>query len=265
MSFNVRFQAHDNLVCGDGRRHPWDERKDRVFDAVVRSAPDVVGFQEVQDKQRDYLLERLAGYDSHTSGSVGDALDQTFLIVWNAARFGRLAAGSTPIPGPEPHNRRAMAWVRLGCRAGGDDIFVFNTHFPPGRTEPEKLDLCRLVADFINRTAEEDSAVVLTGDLNVRDDNSDGIDVLRRRAGLIDPWTDTVTAPAYTWRGWGGEPQSRSTVDWILYRRPLRAVRVERPMPGPNEDAPSDHPPVHAMLASDREPRAGVRRVGTHK
>jgi endonuclease/exonuclease/phosphatase family metal-dependent hydrolase len=100
----------------------------------------------------------------------------------------------------------------------------------------------------INKTAGEQGLAILTGDLNIHDNDSSGIRILRARARLSDPWTDTGTSQVYTWNYWFQPQWSGHTVDWILYRRPFRARRVERPEYNENGEYPSDHTPVYAAL-----------------
>jgi len=129
--------------------------------------------------------------------------------------------------------------------------------------EPQKVRLCTFVADLINEVAGADSLAILTGDLNVHDNDSKGIQTLRDRAHLRDPWTDTGTSQKYTWNLWFKPTWSGHTVDWILYRRPLRALGVERPTYNESGEYPSDHLPVCAPLttgvAAPLQTAAGAR------
>jgi endonuclease/exonuclease/phosphatase family metal-dependent hydrolase len=138
--------------------------------------------------------------------------------------------------------------VHLRFKEIEGEVFVFNTHFPPAMKEPEKVRLCQFVSNCINKTAGEHSWAIVTGDLNIHDNDSSGIQILREQAQLSDPWTDTGTSQKYTWNFWFQPTWSGYTVDWILYRRPLRAVSVERPAYNENRQYPSDHIPVYASL-----------------
>lgn len=252
-TYNIRFQSHDGLTPGDGRLHPWRERRRAVLQSVRAMRPDIIGFQEAQTEQYRYLADKLPDYDTHISGPVGETLDQTFLITWRHQLFTKVDAGSVPIEAEWPHNRRAIAWAQLRLQATGDELFAFNTHFPPGREEEEKVELCRFTADLINETAGPEGPVLLTGDLNIHADDSEGIRVLQDAAGLHHPWEDTDAPLQFTWKGWGQEPRTHENIDWILYRRPWKAIAVERS--GLNEDTaiPSDHLPVCTTLEWPRQ------------
>jgi endonuclease/exonuclease/phosphatase family metal-dependent hydrolase len=252
-TLNIRFQSHDDLMPGDGRLHPWKERRRDVLESVRAMDADIVGFQEAQTEQYRFLADELPGYGTHISGPVGETLDQTFLIMWKRHLFAKVDAGSAPIQAEWPHNRRAIAWARLRLRDTGNELFTFNTHFPPGREEEEKVALCRFTADLINETAGGEGPVLLTGDLNIHADDSEGIRILSDAAGLHHPWADTGASLQFTWKGWGQEPRARENIDWILYRRPLEAVSVERPGLTEQTPAPSDHLPVCATLEWPRQ------------
>jgi len=244
MSYNVRFQSMDNKVERDGRLHPWDGRKAMVAAAITQKNPDVVGLQEAQNGQRDYLARTLKGYDFHAS------------ILWKQEKFTKGNRGAYPLLG----TGRSLDWVQLQFRGLEGEVFVFNTHFPPALKEPEKVKFCRFVADCIQKTAGESSWAILTGDLNIHDNDSSGIQILRERARLSDPWTDTGASQHYTWNFWFQPTWSGSTVDWILYRRPLRAVRVERPAYNEQGQYPSDHLPVYAPLTTAGKDSGTIRR-----
>jgi len=234
MSYNVRFQSMDNKVERDGRPHPWDGRKAMVAAAIAQKDPDIVGLQEAEPGQRDYLVRTLERYDFHAS------------ILWKQEKFSKRNQGTFRLLA----TGRSLDWVHLRFKEFEGEMFVFNTHYPPALQEPEKVKLCQFVADCINKTASENSWAILTGDLNIHDNDSSGIQILRERARLSDPWTDTGTSQRYTWNFWFRPVWSGSTVDWILYRRPLRAVRVERPAYTENGQYPSDHLPVCAPLTA---------------
>ena len=234
MSYNVRFQSMDNKMEKDGRLHPWDGRKAMVAAAIAQKNPDVVGLQEAQNGQRDYLAQTLRGYDFYAT------------ILWKQEKFSKRNQGTFKLMG----TGRSLDWAHLQFKGIEREAFVFNTHFPPALKEPEKVKLCRFVSDCINKTAGEDSWAILTGDLNIHDNDSSGIQILRQRAHMSDPWTDTGTSQQYTWNFWFRPLWSGYTVDWILYRRPLRATRVERSIYSENGQYPSDHIPVYVTLTA---------------
>ena len=115
------------------------------------------------------------------------------------------------------------------------------------------MKICKFTADFINKTADKDKLAILTGDLNIHDERTKGIQVLRDVAKMSDPWTDTKSSQTSLGGLWGKKPWSGTTIDWIMYRRPLRALKVERPEFKWQEEFPSDHLPVYAPLSTGRK------------
>ena len=244
MGYNIRYQSMDAKRERDGKLHPWDGRKRMVAAAIAQKDPDILGLQEAEAGQRRYLAAKLRGYDALST------------IFWKQAKFTKLGQGSRKLPG----SGRSVEWVRLKPVGSERDLFAFNTHFPPAMREPQKVKVCTFVANLIHEMAGADSLVILTGDLNIHDNDSKGIQILRERAKLCDPWTDTGTSQRYTWNFWFKPTWSGNTVDWILYRRPLRALRVERPAYNEKGEYPSDHLPVFAALAGTADDLGAPRR-----
>lgn len=239
MSYNVRFKSMDPIREKDGKLHPWKDRREGVLAVIREKDPDILGLQECIEVQQAYLAEELKGCALHKSTNTP--------IVWKKSTFTRVDAGNRALPALGPYGGgRRIDWVHLHEQGTKADVFVFNMHFSPGLKEPEQVRICRFVADFINTTAGTDTIAILTGDLNIHDDRSKGIQTIRDVAKLSDPWTDTGTSQMSLGGLWGKKPWSGTTIDWILYRRPLRATKVERPELKWQGEYPSDHLPVYA-------------------
>jgi len=244
MTYNIRYQSMDARVEKDGKTHPWDGRKHMVLEVIRQQDPDIIGFQECQQPQRSYLAQSLKEYRS-----LGG-------MFWQRSRFELLGGGGMS-QWQAPREPTGMApkqfeWVRLKWRALDTEILFFNTHFRPALKEPIKVQLCRNVGNYINRVTGTSAMAILVGDLNIHDSDSQGIQIIRDSAGMSDPWTDTGASQRYTWNHWFRPIWSGDTVDWILYRRPLRGLSVERPDYNVNGEYPSDHTPVCAVLGMQR-------------
>ena len=59
MSYNIRCHAPDDL----GHKN-WFYRANLVVDTIEKAAPTIIGFQEVNSSQYDYLCETMPSYDS---------------------------------------------------------------------------------------------------------------------------------------------------------------------------------------------------------
>ncbi|KPJ51977.1 MAG: hypothetical protein AMS16_07050 [Planctomycetes bacterium DG_58] len=245
MSYNVRFKFMDHIKGGDGKLHPWKDRRDGVVAAIEERNPDILGLQECIAVQQKYLVGKMKTYVLQASTNTP--------IMWKRARFAKVDAGNTPLP---PLGRygggRRLDWVHLRERETKTDVFVFNMHYSPGLKEPERVKICKFTADFINKTAGKDKLAILTGDLNIHSERTEGIQILRDVAKLADPWTDTGASQKSIGGLWGKKPWSGTTIDWILYRRPLRALKVERPTLKWQGEFPSDHLPVYTELSTSK-------------
>ena len=115
------------------------------------------------------------------------------------------------------------------------------------------MQLCKNIGDFINQIASAEALALLLGDLNIHDTDSRGIQIIRETANMSDPWTDTGTSQRYTWNNWFQPTWSNDTIDWILYRRPLKAPFIRRCEYNEDGEYPSDHTPVYTRLNMDRE------------
>ena len=248
MSYNVRFKFMDHIKGRDEKLHPWKDRREGVVAVIREKDPDILGLQECIAVQQSYLSKTLKGYALHRSTNTP--------IMWKAAKFTKVDAGNSPLPklGRYGGGRR-LDWVHLRDKKTKSDVFVFNMHYSPGLKEPERVRICKFTADFINKTAGKGKLAVLTGDLNIHDDRTKGIQIIRDVAKTSDPWTDTGSSQTSLGGLWGKKPWSGTTIDWIMYRRPLRALAVERPALKWQDEFPSDHLPVFATLTTQKPKR----------
>jgi len=244
MSYNVRFKFMDHIKGRDGKLHPWRDRRKGVVAIIRQKDPDILGLQECTDVQQKYLAGQLKTYRRHRSNNVP--------ILWKQSKFVEVAAGHIPLPPLGRYGRgRRLDWVHLRETKTKTDVFVFNMHYSPGLKEPERVKICRFTSEFINKTAGKKTLAILTGDLNIHDERTKGIQIIRDVARMCDPWTDTGTSQKCLGGLWRDpKPWSGTTIDWIMYRRPLRAIALERPDFKWQGEYPSDHLPVFARLST---------------
>ncbi len=149
MSFNIRYG-----LANDGA-NSWEFRKERVAETIRVDGPDLLGTQEVQKFQLDFLLERLPGYAFAGVGREdGREKGEYCALFYREDRFENLGSGhfwlsATPeVPGSRSWDTsmsRMVTWVRLRDRRGGDRPFLFaNTHFDH-RGSQARLESARLV------------------------------------------------------------------------------------------------------------------------
>lgn len=92
MSFNVRYGT-----AKDGENH-WDKRKDFLADTIKAFGPDLLGTQETLGFQRDFLGEKLPGYDVLGVGrDDGKEKGEMMALYLRKERFEKLA-GDRQLP-----------------------------------------------------------------------------------------------------------------------------------------------------------------------
>ncbi|MBL8757124.1 MAG: endonuclease/exonuclease/phosphatase family protein, partial [Phycisphaerae bacterium] len=131
-SFNVRYAAAKD---GD---NAWPLRRDRVRDAIAAWNADIIGMQEVEAEQADWLRARFPRYVFHGVGRTdGQRAGEFAPILFRRDRFEPVESGHFWLsPTPEtPGSRgwdaaleRMASWARLKDRATGRTLLVLNTH-----------------------------------------------------------------------------------------------------------------------------------------
>lgn len=131
-SFNVLGASHtDGPEANKPEYSTWTERIKYTLATIKQNPGDttddfeVIGFQEFEPKQRDYMKQNLPNYKMSTKGKESDA------IMWNDDRFETVEEGtweSTYFEGKikEP-------WVKLKDRETLQEFYVMSVHDPINR------------------------------------------------------------------------------------------------------------------------------------
>ncbi|HYZ02379.1 MAG TPA: endonuclease/exonuclease/phosphatase family protein [Candidatus Binatia bacterium] len=249
MTFNVR-----SVSARDGV-NAWKNRAALNVRVIRAQAPDLIGFQEVQEAHLDVYRRELTDYCFHLGP------DATCAIFWSAARFALEEAGGFYLS-TTPHRRstswnascaRVATWVRLRPEDSGAALLHVNTHLDhvsrKARIEGTNLILRRLDADGGG------APVVLTGDFNAPDDTPP-YDLLEA-AGFVDTYADRPEVHTFhRFQGATFVPvvPVMLRLDRILTRDGDRSLRNEGCAIVTDADPPlypSDHYPVVADLVLD--------------
>lgn len=249
MSLNIRLPSPD-----DGANR-WELRRDLTAATIRRASPDVIGTQELFERQGDDVVARLPRYrwiGVGRSGS-GSPDDEHMGIFYRAdrlqvERWGNFWLSDTPgVPGsiswghPLP---RMVTWAVFRAK-DGTRFAMFNTHLPyRAEDEAAREKGAALLAARIPAIAG-DLPVVVTGDFNTVPDTP----TYRRMAqALRDAWVAAPvrTGPEATFHGFTGKPDRR--IDWIFTRgfAVKRATTIDTRR---GDVFPSDHYPVVVTLA----------------
>ena len=256
MSFNIRYATES-----DGA-NAWSKRTEFFFDTVKAFGPDLVGFQEVLAVQHDAITAQLSGYAfAGVARDDGKRKGEWSLIAYRKSRFTAVANGDfwlseTPeIPGSKSWDAaltRICSWVRLRETATGREFLFANTHFDHkgvvARQEASRLISARLPLIAAGLPA------ILTGDLNIDEDNPAYAVLTRPTAPTAIRWIDSFRAVYPTrspdelsFNGFkGGTVGSR--IDFIFHTADLTATAAAIDRTSRAGRYPSDHYPVNAVL-----------------
>lgn len=270
MSFNIRYGT-----ARDGDNH-WDRRKDFLVETIKAFDPDLLGTQETLGFQRDFLAEKLQGYD-HLGVGRDDGGDrgEMMALYYKKERFEKLDGGhfwlsETPdTVGSKSWDSslpRMVTWVKLRDRRQTDapSILFFNTHFDhQGQTA--RLESARLLRRQIAKMAP-DCSVIVTGDFNTGE-NSPPYQALfgpidDKPSAVVDTFRANNPDPKPnegTFTGFKADATAGARIDWIGASRDwqIRSATIDRT--ARDGRTPSDHFPVNAVLRY--QPPAAVSKV----
>lgn len=259
MSYNIRYGT-----AKDGDNH-WDKRKDFLVETIKAFDPDLLGTQETLGFQRDYLAEKLGGYEVLGVGrDDGKEAGEMTALFYKRSRFEKLDGGhfwlsETPDkPGSKSWDTaltRMATWVKLRDRLlpKGKPLFFFNTHFDH-RGEQARLESARLL---LRRAAEagKTARVILTGDFNAGEDGAPykaffgpgdrGPSPLRDVYRLIHQTRETNEG---TFSNFKAGEIAGPRIDWIGVSREWKVVNAAIDRTEREGRTPSDHFAMTAIL-----------------
>ena len=173
MSANIR--RREKLITFkkmDVGNRRWYKRAQYYLENIKVVAPDVLGAQEVQRSQYDFLTEHLVGYDSVVAyRDERGARSESCPIFFNKARFDCLDSGTfwlsdTPdvmSKFEESDEYRIATFVKLKDSVTNRTIAVYNTHPDWSSVEARVKQLAVVAAKAQASDADE---IVVLGDLN---------------------------------------------------------------------------------------------------
>jgi len=248
MSFNVR-----TGIANDGL-NDWDHRRDIMVRTIREQHPDVLGTQELNKFQGDYIVSKLPQYVWFGIGRHGDDGDEHMGVFYRTDRLRVIDSGNywlsdTPNkPGsiswgnPYP---RMVTWALFERKTNGRRFYYCNTHFP--YRDQDELARTRSAEEILAHLNALSATlpIVMTGDFNSAPDK---LDHAVLTSLLDDAWISAASrsGPEKTFHNFTGIPDRR--IDWILYRG-FRALMAQTVTTQQNGRYPSDHFPVAAVLA----------------
>lgn len=264
MTFNIRYAG------GDKGEHAWANRRNAVAQCINAADPDILGLQEVEAVQADWLRESFPHYAFHGVGRIDGVRKGEFApILYRADRYepqdsGHFWISTTPdVPGSKSWNtacERMASWVRLRDRASKHELLVINTHLDhvSAQAREQGVKMIRERAEQLPRQPDATHIpVIITGDFNTSADGPLGVHLcsgdsapdaagfaLRDAYRVGDPTADGDEA---TFNAWTPRTDG-DRIDWIFATPSFDVVSVTIDRHMPEGVLPSDHYPVIATL-----------------
>lgn len=253
MSFNIRYGT-----AKDGENH-WDKRKEFLADTIKAFGPDLLGTQETLAFQRDFLAEKLVGYEAFGAGrDDGKEKGEMAAVFWKKDRFEKVAGGhfwlteKPDVPGSKSWDTsltRMATWVKLKDKTGGKPVLFLNTHFDHvGKVA--RLESAKLIRKQVPELGK-DCSLIVTGDFNA----GEGSDPYKALFDNESPVVDTyrVAHPKReenegTTTGFKAGANKGNRIDWIGASRDWKVQSATIDRTAKDGRTPSDHFPVTATL-----------------
>ncbi|MDG2381685.1 MAG: endonuclease/exonuclease/phosphatase family protein [Pirellulaceae bacterium] len=254
MSFNIRQGA-----ANDGK-NSWPQRRELLLKTIKTFSPDLLGTQETQRMQADFLQAQLPDYQYvGKSRTPNNRADEQCAIFFRRDRFVDLEQGhfwlsKTPrVPGSKSWDSslpRIATWVRLFDRKTKKEIFWINAHFDhEGEIAREQSAI--IIRDQIERLSNSPS--IVTGDFNASVSSKPHQILLRpgNPITLVDTYSTlhpTASKNEGTFNGFRGFRGSQR-IDWILASTDFTVRKAMIVTDHDDDRYPSDHFPVTAVLS----------------
>ncbi|MEX1039927.1 MAG: endonuclease/exonuclease/phosphatase family protein [Pirellulaceae bacterium] len=260
MSFNIRFGS-----ANDGENR-WENRKEFVAETIHAYGPDLLGTQETEAGQRDFLVEKLPGYGQLGVGRAdGQLKGEMMALFYKEERFEKLDGGHFWLSeNPDQVGSkswdsslpRMVTWVKLRDKKQEDakPVLFLNTHFDH-RGPTARLESARL----IRRKAQElgeGCSVIVTGDFNAGEGSAPYKAMFGTNEGAESPVVDTyrVAHPERksdegTFSGFKEENTGGARIDWIGVSRDWKILGAKIDRTAKEGRTPSDHFPITAEVS----------------
>lgn len=249
----------------------WTNRAPLIVALLLSQSPDLIGLQEAQAGNIEYLRRHLPGYTLLPGNCYGNTPPNEYnAILYKRERFELLETGEfwfSPTPDEQSTGNgvdypMGATWVKLLERQSGSPLLFLNTHFEDGPDGAEsRREGARLIIDRMRERSGGELPVIATGDFNWNPDGE--AHRLFEAAGYVDTFlaagnTDGVEStihcfegPAYDARKYSNGANTYWRIDWVLVQPGARRVEVEActiVKDAQPPTYPSDHYPVVADL-----------------
>ena len=248
MTYNIRCHAPDDL----GKKS-WFYRADLVVDTIEKAQPGIIGFQEVNSWQYDYLCESMPVYDSiityrdnipvYSEGCPVFYRTDLYTLV----NKGSFWLSETPDVMSKDWGAacyRICSYAILKDKATEKEFVVFNTHLDHVSDEA-RINGIQVVLDKIKDFGS--IPAILMGDLNAEEDSETYKSVTEFFYDSKYQTENTMTSCTY--QDWG-EQLDRNCIDYIMISKGDFEVESYKVITDTYDGIyTSDHFPLTATLA----------------
>ena len=258
-------ESADLLVCTFNIRYPepadgdyvWDNRKDAVCKFILTRKPDVIGLQEVERVQAEYILSKVK--DEYGMYGVGRESGKVILqasgsetsntVLYKKSRFDLAGKGTfwhSDTPDQVSAKNKAndygtwhlthpccTSWIQLKDGDNpGHTVWLFNTHYQNNKNAPNASQLRMLESNLhLSRIPQLTGgvlgagckdAVIISGDFNC----TSSTDELQRLVNYPLGYAreDAVKSSFRTTNTDNGYGKGGSIIDHIFFCGPLKAL-----------------------------------------
>ncbi|MBB4609642.1 endonuclease/exonuclease/phosphatase family protein [Sphingomonas yabuuchiae] len=254
MTFNIRYASDEGATR-------WAVRRPVMVELIRRAAPDVIGTQELLQRQGDDLTHALPGYRWFGRDRRGGHDNEHMGILYRPDRLTLVEHGDfwlseTPdVVGSQSWGTdlpRMANWAVFETKGEKPHRFLFlDTHLAHRDEDAEARDKAAALILARLPALAKDLPVVVAGDMNARPDTA----AYRRFAAtLTDAWPAAARreGPEMTFHDFTGTPDRR--IDY-LFVSGFRTQAIATDSYHRGKTYPSDHFPVAATLTFEDETR----------
>lgn len=247
MSYNIRCHAPDDF----GHKN-WFYRAHLVVDTIEKVQPGVIGFQEVNSWQYDYLCESMPVYDSIiTYRDNIPVYSEGCPVFYRTDLYTLVDKGSFWLSEtPDEMSKdwgaacyRICSYVRLKDNTTDKEFVVFNAHLDHISDEA-RINGINVVLDKIKEFGS--IPAVLMGDLNAEEDSATYQSATEIFNDVKYQTENTMTSCTY--QNWGTE-LDRNCIDYIMISKGDFEVSLYKVITDTYDgDYTSDHFPITATI-----------------
>ena len=257
MSANIRRrEKFINFNKMDMGTHRWWKRAQYYLENIKTVAPDILGAQEVQAGQYEFLTEHLVGYGSVVAyRDKKGARSESCPIFYNEKRFELLDSGTfwlSDTPNQmskyeESDEYRITTFVKLKDKSTGITIAVYNTH-PDWTSVEARIKQLSVTAERAKASGAD--KIVILGDLNSERTLPGGNEGLAPIENFLKDSKTFAGMQDYgaTFNGYDMDPDGPMGLDYIFLPEDTTVLAVGKVDKVYGGVYPSDHYPIWAKV-----------------